>query len=113
MPKYLYGVLPELKETVEPLAEFLRSDGLRIEEKFGSVEDYLKEKIEPLPMQPVFDETKVNFGNLYVPLMVQPLDISGEKTDESPIGIHAWAEKLLAQAEPRQVGFIEGEAGRG
>jgi len=113
MPKYFYGVVPELKESVAPLAEFLRSDGLRIEEKFGSVEEYLKEKIEPLPRQKVFDETTVNFGNLYVPLRAQPLDISGKKTNESPVGIHAWAEKLLEQAEPRQIGFIEGEAGRG
>ena len=113
MPKYFYGVVPELKEAVEPLAEFLRSDGLRIEEKFGSVEDYLEEKILPLPGQKVFDETTVSFGNLYVPLRVQPLDISGEETEDSPVGIHAWAVKLLEQAEPRQVGFIEGEAGRG
>ncbi|MEL7359371.1 MAG: pentapeptide repeat-containing protein [Cyanobacteria bacterium J06560_6] len=113
MPKYFYGVVPELKEAMEPLAEFLRSDGLRIEEKFVSVEEYLKEKIEPLPRQKVFDEKVVSFGNLYVPLMVQSLDVSGKETNERPIGIHAWAEKLLEQAEPRQVGFIEGEAGRG
>ena len=113
MPKYFYGVLSELKVAVEPLAEFLRSDGLRIEEKFGSIEDYLTEKIEPLPQAKVFDEKTVTFNNLYVPLRVQPLDVSGKKTGESPVGIHAWAEGLLAQAEPRQVGFIEGEAGRG
>ncbi|MEL7067847.1 MAG: pentapeptide repeat-containing protein [Cyanobacteria bacterium J06581_3] len=113
MPKYFYGVVPELKEAVAPLAEFLRSDGLRIEEKFGSVEDYLKEKIEPLPRQKVFDETTVSFGNLYVPLMVQPLDVSGNAISERPVGIHTWAENLLEQAEPRQVGFIEGGAGRG
>ncbi len=112
-PKYFHGVVAELKDEVEPLAEFLRSNGLPVQEKFDSIEDYLAEKIEPLPTQTVFDEVNVTFGKLYVPLMVQPLDISGKKTYESPIDIHAWAEKLLEQSEPRKVGFIEGEAGRG
>ncbi|MGC1217266.1 MAG: pentapeptide repeat-containing protein [Phormidesmis sp.] len=112
-PKYFHGVVAELKDKVEPLAEFLRSDGLQIQEKFDSVEDYLKEKIDPLPMQKVFDEETVTFSGLYVPLMVQPLDISGQKMRERPVGIEKWAEELLEQSEPRKIGFIEGDAGRG
>ena len=112
-PKYFHGVVAELKDEVEPLDTFLRSDGLRIQEKFDSVENYLKEKIDPLPMQKVFDEETVTFSGLYVPLMVQPLDIGGRETKESPIGIEEWATTLLEQSEPRKIGFIEGEAGRG
>lgn len=114
-PKYFHSVVAELKDQVEPLAEFLHSDGLRIQEKFDSIEDYLKDEIEPLPRQQVFDEADplVTFIELYVPLMVQPLDVSGKKTDKESVGIHGWAEKLLENSEPRKVGFIEGEAGRG
>ena len=114
-PKYLPGVVAELKDKVEPLAEFLRSDGLRIQEKFESIKDYLTDEIDPLPSQQVFDEADppVTFSDLYVPLRVQPLDISGKRTTESVLGIHAWAQKLLEQSESRKVGFIEGEAGRG
>ncbi len=114
-PKYFHGVVAELKDEVEPLAEFLRTDGLRIQEKFDSIEDYLTDEIDPLPHKQVFDEASplVTFSDLYVPLMVQPLDINGKETGESALGIHAWAEKLLGQSEPRKVGFIEGEAGRG
>ncbi|MGI8934111.1 MAG: hypothetical protein ACR2FS_08565, partial [Phormidesmis sp.] len=105
-PKYFHSVVAELKDEVEPLAEFLRSNGLPVQEKFDSIEDYLAEKIEPLPTQTVFDEVNVTFGNLYVPLMVQPLDVSGKETQEKAVSIHAWAEKLLEQQEPRTVGFI-------
>ncbi|MGB3670280.1 MAG: NACHT domain-containing protein, partial [Phormidesmis sp.] len=114
-PKYFHGVVAELKDKVEPLAEFLRSDGLRIQEKFESIKDYLTDEIDPLPSQQVFDEADpaVTFSDLYVPLRVQLLDISGKRTTESVLGIHAWAQKLLEQSESRKVGFIEGEAGRG
>ena len=112
-PKYFYGVVAELKNEVEPLDAFLRSDGLRVQEKFDSVEEYLKEKIDPLPREKVFDEEIVIFSGLYVPLRVQPLDISGQETKESPVGVEEWAKVLLEQSEPRKIGFIEGEAGRG
>ncbi|MGB7247423.1 MAG: hypothetical protein WBC73_00675 [Phormidesmis sp.] len=113
--KYLHGVVAELNDEVEPLAKFLQTDGLRVQERFDSIEAYLTDEIEPLPHEQVFDEADppVTFSALYVPLKVQPLDISGEETSEAPIGIHAWAEKLLEHSEPRKVGFIEGEAGRG
>lgn len=119
-PKYFHGVVAELKDEVAPLADFLRSDGLRVQERFDSIEDYLKEKIDPLPHEQVFDEDNplVTFNDLYVPLSVKPLSVSGEETDEAAIGIHDWAAQLLEQSnrraqESRKVGFIEGEAGRG
>ena len=112
-PKYFHGVVADLKDEVEPLDAFLRSDGLRIQEKFDSVEDYLKEKIDPLPLQKVFDEETVTFSGLYVSLTVQPLDIGGQEMRERPVGVEEWAKTLLEQSEPRKIGFIEGEAGRG
>ena len=112
-PKYFHGVVAELKDEVEPLAEFLRTDGLRVQEKFDDIEDYLEKKIKPLPYQKVFDETRVTFDDLYVPLTVQPLNISGKKVSEPPIGINDWAIALIEKTEPRKVGFLEGDAGRG
>jgi uncharacterized protein YjbI with pentapeptide repeats len=115
-PKYLYGVVAELKDEVKPLAEFLQTDGLRIQEKFDSIEAYLTEWIEPLPHQRVFDEANplVTFNDLYVSLKVQPLDTSGSKTDEMPVSINDWAIKLLQDTPgKRKVGFLEGDAGRG
>ena len=112
-PKYFHGVVAELKDEVEPLAEFLRTDGLRVQEKFDDIEDYLEKKIRPLPYQQVFDETRVTFDDLYVPLTVQPLDISGKEAGEAPVGINDWAIALIEKTEPRKVGFLEGDAGRG
>ncbi len=115
-PKYLYGVVAELKEEVKPLAEFLQTDGLRIQEKSDSIEAYLTERVEPLPYQQVFDEANplVTFNDLYVPLKVQPLDTSGNKTTDMPVSINDWAIKLLQDTPgKRKVGFLEGDAGRG
>jgi uncharacterized protein YjbI with pentapeptide repeats len=114
-PKYFHSVVADLKDEVKPLAEFLQTNGLRIQEKFDSIESYLSKEIEPLPRQQVFDEAKplVTFSDLYVQLTVQPLKIDGKTANEGAMGIHAWAENLLTSEEPRKVGFIEGEAGRG
>jgi hypothetical protein len=126
-PKYLYGVVAELKDEVKPLAEFLQTDGLRIQEKFDSIEDYLEYEIQLLPYEQVFDEADplVTFSDLYVPLKVQPLNSDGQVESERKVNIHAWTEELLENVERkkvkfstentklRKVGFIEGEAGRG
>ena len=96
-PKYFHGVVAELKDEVEPLAEFLRTDGLRVQEKFDDIEEYLEQKIKPLPYQKVFDETRVTFNDLYVPLTVQPLDVGGKEVGEPPIGINDWAIALIGK----------------
>ncbi len=113
--RYFHGAVAELNHDGDPLDKFLRSNGLLLQEKFSSIEGYLAKNIEPLPYEQVFDEADplVTFNDLYVPLTAQPLDVTGKEMDDEPIGINEWAMKLLEESKPRQVGFLEGDAGRG
>ncbi|MEM1293542.1 MAG: pentapeptide repeat-containing protein [Cyanobacteria bacterium P01_H01_bin.162] len=120
-PRYLHRAIAEAGDSVAPLAEIYRSGGQATIERYDSIENYLEKEIAPLPQQQVFDEAnpRLTFADLYVELDVQPLTQSG-KVDRyaPPVNIHAWAQGILDQADqepdqPRQVMFIEGEAGRG
>ncbi|NEQ46281.1 MAG: NACHT domain-containing protein [Leptolyngbya sp. SIOISBB] len=120
-PRYLYRAIAEAGDSVAPLAAIYRAGGQATLERYDSIENYLETQIAPLPQQQVFDEEnpRVTFADLYVELNVQPLTQSGEVDRKAePINIHAWAQGILDAADqqpdqPRQVMFIEGEAGRG
>ncbi|MEM6434650.1 MAG: pentapeptide repeat-containing protein [Cyanobacteria bacterium P01_D01_bin.115] len=120
-PRYLHRAIAEAGDSVAPLAAVYRSGGQAAIERYDSIENYLEKQIAPLPQQQVFDEAtpRVTFADLYVELDVQPLKQSGAVDSYArPVNIHAWAQGILDQADqepdqPRQVMFIEGEAGRG
>ena len=114
-PRYLYQAIAEAGESVEPLADFHRTGGQQEQNRYVSIDAYLKDKIEPLPIEQVFDESDplITFRDIYVPLNVQLLVQSGEKKNVDPINIHQWAQSLLEQTECRKVMFIEGDAGQG
>lgn len=114
-PRYLYQAIAEAGETVEPLTDFYRTGGQQEQDRYISIDAYLKNKISPLPTEQVFDESDplITFDNIYVPLNVQPLTQSGEEKDTGPVNIHEWAQNLLEQTGPRKVMFIEGNAGQG
>ena len=114
-PRYLCQAMAEAGESVEPLAEFYRTGGQQEQNRYVSIDVYLKEKIAPLPTEQVFDESDplITFNDIYVPLKVQPLKQSGEEKNESPINIHDWAQGILDQTGPRKVMFIQGDAGQG
>ena len=115
--RYLYEAITKAGDSVEPLAEFRRMGGQVNQERYASIDDYLTEKIAPLPEEQVFDEREplIRFRDIYVPLEVQPLTQDGEVQREAkPINIHEWAQRLLEQPDgPRKVMFVQGEAGRG
>lgn len=114
-PRYVHLALVEAGEAVAPLAEFYRNGGAQAEERYASIDDYLKTKINPLPLEPVFDEPNLRFQDIYVPLQVQPLTQDGVEADAEPLCSHAWVRQVLEQPadQPRRVMFMEGDAGRG
>ncbi len=117
-PRYVHQAIAEAGESVQPLAEFYRTGGPQEQKRYASIDDYLDEKIAPLPLEQVFDESnpKVCFQDIYVRLEVQPLTQEGKvKRDVNPICSHEWTRRILEQPEQstRKVMFIEGEAGRG
>ena len=116
--RYFHQAIAEAGESVEPLADFYRIGGQQAQERYASIDDYLKTQIEPLPLKQVFDESnpKVCFKDIYVRLEVQPLTQDGEvRKDAKPICSHEWTRQILEQptGKTRKVMFIEGEAGRG
>ncbi|HEY9818880.1 MAG TPA: pentapeptide repeat-containing protein [Candidatus Obscuribacterales bacterium] len=116
--RYFHQAIAEAGESVEPLAEFYRTGGRQAQERYDSIDDYLKTKIEPLPLEQVFDESnpKVRFKDIYVRLEVQPLTQDGDVDWKvRPLCSHAWTRQILEQPadKPRKVMFIEGDAGRG
>ncbi|MEM8642259.1 MAG: pentapeptide repeat-containing protein [Cyanobacteria bacterium P01_G01_bin.54] len=113
--RYLHQAIAEAGEAVEPLAEVYRTGGQAVQERYDSIDAYLHEQIAPLPEGQVFDETKIRFRDIYVPLEVQPLTQAGEVDQEAkPINIHDWALGMLTKTdETRKVMFVQGEAGRG
>ncbi|WP_204141850.1 NACHT domain-containing NTPase [Halomicronema sp. CCY15110] len=119
--RYLHRAIAEAGDSVAPLAAVYRTGGQATQDRYDSIETYLAETIARLPNEQVFYEAnpRVTYQDLYVELDVQPLTQSGAvDRDAERINIHAWAQQLLEQADqppeqPRQVMFIEGEAGRG
>ncbi|EKU98402.1 putative low-complexity protein [Leptolyngbya sp. PCC 7375] len=113
--QYLYQAIAEAGESIEPLAELYRIGGQQEQDRQVSIDSYLKNVIEPLPEEQVFDESDplVTFNDIYVPLKMQPLTQSGESIDADPINIHTWAQSILERTGPRKVMFIQGDAGQG
>ncbi|WP_346292419.1 NACHT domain-containing protein, partial [Sphaerothrix gracilis] len=115
--RYLHQAVAEAGESAEPLAEFYRTGGQAVQDRYDSINEYLETKIALLPKEQVFDERDplIRFEDIYVSLDVQPLTQAGEKLpNERPINIHDWARRLLENPnEPRKVMFVEGDAGRG
>lgn len=84
------------------------------EEKFQSIDRYLKEYIAHQPREKVFDE-QFSFRDIYVPLKAREVDPSGYEKWEA-FDLKTWAEKILDDEIPykqRQVMFIQAGPGKG
>jgi len=110
----------ELPEAAQRFDRITWADWREEQEKYEALDAYLRDRIQPLPNEQIFDETKprITFQDLYVPLDVQPLDQNGAVlSDQQPINIHTWASNILLnpteQNQSRKVMFIQGDAGRG
>ena len=113
---YLHQAIIEAGETVEPLVDYYRIGGAPKHIRQGAIDDYVREVIEPLPQEQIFDEDspRIAFKDVYVPLKVQPLTQSGEQNRNSaPRDIHGWAQGILENFGPKKVMFIQGDAGQG
>ncbi|MEH1888374.1 MAG: hypothetical protein V7K92_02565 [Nostoc sp.] len=84
------------------------------QQKFFSIDEYLKTYIASKPLDLVFDES-FSFKDIYVPLKAKPVDNNGkidEKVDS--LDLETWAkENLLNSNNLEQVMFVQGGPGRG
>jgi len=84
------------------------------EEKFQSIDKYLKECIAQQLQEKVFTESFF-YKDIYIPLKAKVLDFNGEET-EVECDLKTWAEKILDQARSNtqsQLMFIQSDPGRG
>jgi NACHT domain/Pentapeptide repeats (8 copies) len=112
-PRYVNEMVAEHAEKIEVLAKFYQNGGKEVIAQYASIDEYLRDRIQPLPFEPVFDETDLQLQEIYVPLEIQPLATSGEDTSASPEPIELWAIDKLLNSESKAILFIQGEAGRG
>jgi Pentapeptide repeats (8 copies)/NACHT domain len=112
-PRFVNQMVAKHAEKIKVLAEVYRNGGKEVLAHYASIDEYLRDRIQPLPSEQVFDETDLQLREIYVPLEIQPLAPSGEDTSASPEPIEAWAIDKLLDSESKAILFIQGEAGRG
>jgi uncharacterized protein YjbI with pentapeptide repeats len=110
--EYMLSELVKVGDKVKQLVEWYRVGGKEQLEKYFSLDDYLEQEIKPKPEEKIFDETHITFRDLYVPLQVKELDDKNDVTSQ----IEEFVNSILFPIDknkPKQVLFIQGEAGRG
>jgi uncharacterized protein YjbI with pentapeptide repeats len=113
-PRYVNEMVAEHADKIKVLAEVYRNGGKDVLAHYASIDEYLKNKIEPLPFEKVFDEPDLQLQEIYVELEIERLETSGEKnTSASPQLINEWANDKLLDPKSKAILFIQGEAGRG
>jgi uncharacterized protein YjbI with pentapeptide repeats len=84
------------------------------QKKYHSIDNYLKDQIESLPLEPVFAEN-FSFKDIYVPLKEKPIDANGKLINDSEaFDLETWAKNLLeGENKQNRVMFVEAGPGRG
>ncbi|NJL40647.1 MAG: NACHT domain-containing protein [Leptolyngbyaceae cyanobacterium SM1_4_3] len=112
--EHMLPALIDAGESVKRLVDWYRLGGREVFEKYFSIDSYLSERIQPRPLERVFNE-KFSFRDIYVPLKAQLIQKNGEPDlEQSPVQIEQWARQLLNNGEKGdRVLFIQGGPGRG
>ena len=112
--RHMRTAIADAAPSIQRIAEWYRTGGDQVFEKYLSIDSYLEEAIAPCPHQPVFAE-RFTFNDIYVPLKAQALTSAGEAdgTQESFV-LEAWAQRFLNDStKSGQVMFVQGGPGRG
>ena len=112
--RHMRTAIADAAPSIQRMAEWYRTGGDQVFEKYLSIDSYLEEAIAPCPHQPVFAE-RFTFNDIYVPLKAQALTSAGEAdgTQESFV-LEAWAQRFLNDpTKTGQVMFVQGGPGRG
>jgi NACHT domain len=112
-PRFVNQMVAQQADKIKILAEVYQNGGKEVLAHYASIDEYLRDRIQPLPSEQVFDEKNLQLREIYVPLEIQPLASSGENTSASPEPIEAWAIDKLLDPQSQAILFIQGEAGRG
>jgi hypothetical protein len=112
-PRYLNEIWSKSEEAIKHLGQPTFVDWRTEQERYQSLEDYLKKVIQSGPDERVFGESSLTFRHLYVPLEIERVDGQGKPISSRGIGIEEWVEEHLLDSTKKEILFIQGEAGRG
>jgi uncharacterized protein YjbI with pentapeptide repeats len=117
-PRYLNEIWAKSEEAVKHLGQTTLPEWQTEKARYQSLEDYLREVIQPGPEESVFGEPSLTFRHIYVPLEIKHMDERGKYAkfeEDKPIiaGIEEWVEEHLLDSTKKEVLFVQGEAGRG
>ncbi|MEH2339039.1 hypothetical protein [Nostoc sp.] len=89
-------------------------DWQKEQQKFSSIDEYLKTHIASKPLDLVFDES-FSFKDIYVPLKAKPVDNNGEIDEKvNSLDLETWAKEILLNPNNlEQVMFVQAGPGRG
>jgi len=112
--RYLIQAWAESGEAAKHLAPPTFREWQQAQEKYQSVEDYLREHIAQKPEEKVFGED-FTFRDIYVPLKAKPLDENGNEIDDAEaFDLETWAKNVLQDLQKQdRVMFVQGGPGRG
>jgi heat shock protein HslJ len=112
--RYIDKVLVEAGDRVKELKDWYSVGAQDKFEKYLSIDTYLKENIQPLPIEKVFGE-EFSFEQIYVPLKAISLDANGQKiSGAEDFCLHQWVQEYILKPEKQdKVIFIEAGPGRG
>ncbi|WP_375469745.1 pentapeptide repeat-containing protein [uncultured Nostoc sp.] len=112
--RYIIKAWIESGDAIKSIIQPSFGDWQKEQQKFSSIDEYLKTHIASKPLEPVFDES-FSFKDIYVPLKAKPVDKNG-KIDEkvNSLDLETWAKEILLNPDNlEQVMFVQGGPGRG
>ncbi len=112
--RHMRTAIADAAPSIQRMAEWYRTGGDQVFEKYLSIDSYLDEAIAPRPHETVFAEA-FTFNDIYVPLKTQVLTPAGEANDsKESFVLEAWAKQCLNDpTKAGQVMFVQGGPGRG
>ncbi|WP_193200380.1 pentapeptide repeat-containing protein [Nostoc sp. MG11] len=113
---YFLKALALAGDSAQPLADLYKNGGTEEIKKYKSIQDYLKEKIEPKPQETVFKET-FTYSDIYVKPNAMKVDNNGKIDKESKtFSLEDWVKSIILDTNSnaqKKVIFIQGGTGRG
>ncbi|WP_373526694.1 NACHT domain-containing NTPase [Nostoc sp.] len=112
--RYIIKAWIESGDAIKNIIQPSFGDWQKEQQKFSSIDEYLKTHIASKPLDLVFDES-FSFKDIYVPLKAKPVDKNGEIDEKAnSLDLETWAkENLLNPKNLDQVMFVQGGPGRG
>ncbi|MBD2498682.1 pentapeptide repeat-containing protein [Nostoc sp. FACHB-280] len=114
--RYLVKAWIESGDITKNVIQTSLGEWQKTQQKFQSIDEYLKSQIATKPEEKVFNED-FSFKDIYVPLKARNVDKNGKlDTKTEPFYLETWSKTLILATNPntqRQVMFIQGGPGRG